>query len=322
MAADMSVEKACGQILFCLKTSNLNYMVKETPFSAYVTIRKKFLKNFTIAETNSENHTQDDQNTYVKKLERDNALLTKKVKDILTENAHLRFDLEEFEIKFNALEKDNYTLEIKLDEAKQVERNSKEEESKSAKALSECKSLTAKLREVEKINKDKSDIVDILENTVSNKAIEISSLKEEFETVRNLQFSCIFCDYKTKTEDELTSHVRKYHDEKCNKCDLAFESRNKLRDHTCKVYIHNPTYGNCYLKDWIPVNGCTAIYNRATKTEIVTLHFEDCWRRIMPCAELNTLNQMDSNEIFHAKISRFIRNGRVNWSDLMIELNA
>ena len=41
----MSVEMACGQILFSLKTSKLNYMVKETPFSAYVTIRKKFVKN-------------------------------------------------------------------------------------------------------------------------------------------------------------------------------------------------------------------------------------------------------------------------------------
>ena len=45
MVGEMSVEKACGQILFCLKMSNLNYMVKETPFSAYVTIRKKFVKN-------------------------------------------------------------------------------------------------------------------------------------------------------------------------------------------------------------------------------------------------------------------------------------
>ena len=165
-------------------------------------------------------------------------------------------------------------------------------------------------------------MVDILEYTMSNKVSEISILKEELETVRKLQFSCIFCDYKTKTENELNSHVRKHHEEKCNKCDLAFESRNKLRDHICKIYIHNPTHGNCYLKNWIQANGCTAIYNKATKTEIVTLHFDDCWRRITPCAELNTLNEIDSNDIFHGKLSRFVRNGRVNWSDLMIELHG
>ena len=44
MTGEYSAEKACGQVLICLKMSNLNYMVKETPFSAFVTIRKKFLK--------------------------------------------------------------------------------------------------------------------------------------------------------------------------------------------------------------------------------------------------------------------------------------
>ena len=43
MAGDSSPHNACGQILFCLKMSKLNYVVKETPYSAYVTIRKKFI---------------------------------------------------------------------------------------------------------------------------------------------------------------------------------------------------------------------------------------------------------------------------------------
>ena len=39
-----SGEYACGQILFGLKRSKLNYVINETPYSAYITIRKKFLK--------------------------------------------------------------------------------------------------------------------------------------------------------------------------------------------------------------------------------------------------------------------------------------
>ena len=31
--------------MFCLKTSELNYVVKETPCSAYITIRKRFVKS-------------------------------------------------------------------------------------------------------------------------------------------------------------------------------------------------------------------------------------------------------------------------------------
>ena len=179
MVAEMSVEKACGQILFCLKMSNLNYMVKETPFSAYVTIRKKFVKKSETVETNVENNPENDPNDYVKQLERDNALLQKKLKDILTETAHLKFDLEEFEIKFNALEKDNTVLEIKLEESIiKSEYVVKESEKKSSTVEQENKSLSAKLCESKKLFKDKTDMVDILENTVSNKVSEIVSLKE------------------------------------------------------------------------------------------------------------------------------------------------
>ena len=45
MASEFTAEKACGQLLICLKMSKLNYIVNETPFSAYITIRKKFLRN-------------------------------------------------------------------------------------------------------------------------------------------------------------------------------------------------------------------------------------------------------------------------------------
>ena len=40
----MSVDFACGQILFNLKNSNLHYLIKETHLSAFITIRTKFIK--------------------------------------------------------------------------------------------------------------------------------------------------------------------------------------------------------------------------------------------------------------------------------------
>ena len=45
MVGESSAQYACGKILFSLKNSNLNYVVKETPYSAYITIRKKFIKD-------------------------------------------------------------------------------------------------------------------------------------------------------------------------------------------------------------------------------------------------------------------------------------
>ena len=34
-----------GQVVICLRMSKLDYMIKATPYSAYVTIRKKFVKS-------------------------------------------------------------------------------------------------------------------------------------------------------------------------------------------------------------------------------------------------------------------------------------
>ena len=45
MASKNSQDFACGQVLFSLKTSKLNYLVNETPYSVYITIRKKFMRD-------------------------------------------------------------------------------------------------------------------------------------------------------------------------------------------------------------------------------------------------------------------------------------
>ena len=105
---------------------------------------------------------------------------------------------------------------------------------------------------------------------------------------------------------------------------MAFENDSKLRTHICKTNIRNPTYGNLYLNNWILTKGCTPIFNRHFKKEVVTLHWEDCWRRICPCQELkpniSDKNEFDKDGVFHCKVSRFVRNGLVNWSDIMMEI--
>ena len=41
----VTAEVVCENVLECLKTSNLNFLIQESPYSVYVTIRKRFLKN-------------------------------------------------------------------------------------------------------------------------------------------------------------------------------------------------------------------------------------------------------------------------------------
>ena len=45
MVGRNSPEFASGQIIYCLKMSRLNYIVKETPYSVYITVQKTFIKD-------------------------------------------------------------------------------------------------------------------------------------------------------------------------------------------------------------------------------------------------------------------------------------
>ena len=69
-------DQACDQILTNLRKSGLNFVIQETPFSAYITIRKKFCNGFTIsADTEDEQKVQNDKK--VQKLENENDNLRK-----------------------------------------------------------------------------------------------------------------------------------------------------------------------------------------------------------------------------------------------------
>ena len=131
MSGDGCAEKACGQILFCLKMSNLNYMVKETPYSAYVTIRKKFTK-----VSNVETPPSIKVNESNEKLRKEHNLLEQKYKALYSENGHLKIDLENLEVKVEALETINADLKNKLDEA----------ESKLEKAQTDLEEETSSLK--------------------------------------------------------------------------------------------------------------------------------------------------------------------------------
>ena len=316
---------ACGQILFSLKMTKLNYVVKETPFSAYITIRKKFIQSSFVPQPDV---------AIEKVTAAENELISLKEKNryLETKLALITFELEETQVKNEALEKENGRLEDNIEEVLEEKRNVVKDMDKlsktslesntdikkeSVKIFNENKNLKTKIRDLDTQLKDKEDSVIMLENTVSNKVSENVKLMEELKNLRRSQFPCIFCDYKTETEDDLNTHVRSMHDEKCSSCDLAFKDKKKLKDHMCQLHIKNPTRGNCYMKNWIVANGCTQIINKATMTELAILHCDDCWRRISKCADLKHIDEHDENSVYHGKLNKFIRNGVVNWSELM-----
>ena len=98
MASQRSPNFACGQILYCLKMSNLNSLVKETPFSSYITIRKKFIRDATI-----ENLDKIVNDSNPSDLEIEVIALRESKKDLETRIEMAKVDFEERELEKETL---------------------------------------------------------------------------------------------------------------------------------------------------------------------------------------------------------------------------
>ena len=117
MAGSSKAEFAFGKVLICLRMSNLDYIVKETPYSAYLTIRKKFSKNVQEERTNVEYVDNNDTLEKLKEFQRDNAFLRQKIDSLEEEQFKMRTVNIEKDTKIKALEKDKCSLEDELEEA-------------------------------------------------------------------------------------------------------------------------------------------------------------------------------------------------------------
>ena len=110
---DISAEYACGQILFTLKNSKLNYVVKKTPYSAYITVRKTLLKSVDRAAFEAKTKYTIAVNLNIKNVEKENSRLRERNLDIERDYALMRIEFEELELKCGELKDINDKLDDK-----------------------------------------------------------------------------------------------------------------------------------------------------------------------------------------------------------------
>ena len=65
---------ACDTLMSAIKTSQLDYFIQETPYSSFVTIRKKFAKGFNSRAEGTE-HKKEKFQSLSEELERENQYL-------------------------------------------------------------------------------------------------------------------------------------------------------------------------------------------------------------------------------------------------------
>ena len=217
--SDSLAEFACGQLLFNLKNSKLNYLVRETPYSAYITIRKTLLKSFDKEAFKAVTNNTSATIMNVKNVEKENSRLKERNLDLEREHALLKIEYEQIEQKFNDLKDIKNELDEKTEDL--LEENEKlqkcnatfandleKERGRSKLAFDQNK------REESKEAKEKKDLIDILEVTVENKNSEVNDLREKlskaFDQIEILKsdskvqhsFSCQTCDYKASTDND------------------------------------------------------------------------------------------------------------------------
>ena len=353
MASESSPHNACSQIIFNLKTSKLNYVVKETPYSAYITIRKKFIRS---VESNQEPLEFDDKTNQVKEAVKEVESLKQKNNDLGCQIALSNVEMGELEVKYEALERENIKLEDKIEEKYAENRNLKENLESCLKSNSELKAKYAEVcKSKDKISKDlenhkiiekkklneKCDLVDILENTLNNKKLEIERLRQELEHTNTelklredktkdvWQYPCTNCDFVISNEKDLKKHIETVHEHKCEDCDLVVKTKEKLKNHICKLFLKNPSNKNLYLKNWIVNKSCSTVFCNNKRKECAVLHSDECFLlnpRTSICQDLpgeyfiGTPVTTDPDGVFHLQLTKYIQNGEVKWPQLRKEM--
>ena len=134
---------------------------------------------------------------------------------------------------------------------------------------------------------------------------------------------CTVCDFETNSEEDLNKHVNMEHTFSCRKCHHKSKNKAKHTNHTCKVYIQNPTFQTFYTKEWLNGNGCNAIYCSELQEDVIWLHSDRCWTNEHPCyfTPYNLQgSRYEPGYLHHFEFSRFLENKNICWGSMNKEM--
>ena len=192
-------ELACEQVLKSLKISILTFSAQETPFSVYVTIRKKFIPNAPVSLNNSESanlfkpiEVPSEESTILRSQLID---AEEKLKKMISENKDIRENLVEMkklcnqsESEKNYISNENDKLRRNVEECKlgnKILKDELESIEKDGKAFNKViKQNDKKLHDLEKAITTLRDNLQKEKSEFSNFKSEVNKEKKEAQTVK------------------------------------------------------------------------------------------------------------------------------------------
>ena len=320
MCSSWRAENACTDVLTLLKKSNLHFVLKETPFSAQIIIKKKLIKPL-----QSNKNIQNIQNNEVRKKHNINQDHKQKFQLLENELLNLKNSYRILSSTFQKQEQLTNEKESKLEKAEKENLDLKKEIEK---YHSEQRNTSQNLKNERQKLKDKCDIVDILECTLVNKDLEIQKYKTILENEiqkhnhvdypikqnEMLDLSSLKVDFKKCKDEGLLSGYQSL--QQCEDC-LQIVSTQDFKKHFCQIELKNPDFDNLSTKKFVDIMRCSSVFDHKKQTEIAFLHCEDCWSLNSYCEKLPTwffgepLRDRDGH--LHLRMKNFVNNSEFQW---------
>ena len=216
-------EKACESVITTLKMSRLDFHVEETPYSAYITVRKKFSHHFKPELCTNMSNCEQEANVDASNLLKAEIEALTKDKEELSRTIKIMKEAHEDEtnkVKVKLEEQTKQFKDVKSEHAA-IENDSKIWNKVMKAKEKDIYNLTKENEEIkEKLEISKKDIVQLnlkinKEKKESERKDKKAKKKEALDTLQTEMsspgFPCKVCDVKGETLDQLKSHVRNYH---------------------------------------------------------------------------------------------------------------
>ena len=304
MVMNIRANQVCETLLTTIKASNLNYLVNETPYSAFITIRKRFTKDYN-ESSNVTLARELDVGVNSNRKENENSILHNECQTLKTElelnmklNSDLKNNLEGYVNENVAITQKLFILKGEL--ASQNESIKKEHEKNISTAREnqsvndQLKVALNKLEEAKKLIGEKDDTVEILNSIVPNTKLELTSLEDKITELKSgvsisepcsVAFTCDQCNFTSESNKGLNIHMGRMHEVKCDKCNEKFGGDLKFETHMCRIQVTNPTFNSIYMKNWYIQNECIQLFCNEDKKQIAILHSKECVN-LKPCPDL------------------------------------
>ena len=320
MVSEFLANQVCEKLVKDIKNSHLNYLVNETPYSAYITIRKKFTK----AHADLSNVTLvPNSDVSLESSQAENKLLRVECTNLKEECNALKNKNRVLEDKLAGYAEENVSFNQKLFILK-GEISIQQNESQSLK--DKLKVKLRKIEELEKLNLDKDDNIEMLNSIIKNKNLDLQT--PQTETSLNLQvdsFKCDQCDFTSESSKGLKIHLGRVHEVRCDTCNEKFGGIKKLKAHTCRIHVANPSSEFCYMKNWYVKNECIRVFCEMKKELLAVLHSEECYN-IRQCSEFpsnleKNTTVKDKEGIIHTYADKNINVDTVCWDTINFNLH-